>query len=93
MAREEMLKRIEEALGQSSHEGTVFANAKPPFVEGISKDQVQWLVDRLNEAWGLSKEVEAEVETESEPEPEPKPQPEYPHPGYRASREVKKKKR
>jgi hypothetical protein len=41
------LKEIEEALGQSAHEGNTHQIATPPFVEGVSKQDVQWLVDQL----------------------------------------------
>ena len=41
------LKEIEEALGQSAHEGNTHQIATPPFVEGISKQDVQWLVDQI----------------------------------------------
>ena len=46
------LKKIEEALGQSAHEGNTHQIATPPFVEGVSKQDVQWLVDQIHAQGG-----------------------------------------
>ena len=50
--RDPTLKKIEEALGQSAHEGNTHQIATPPFVEGVSKQDVQWLVDQIHAQGG-----------------------------------------